>query len=88
MGAVNFPEVSLPDHASARRIMHIHRNEPGVLQADNSVISKASINIAAQYLQTMPDVGYVVMDLETSDAPALVRELDAIPATIRTRFLY
>jgi D-3-phosphoglycerate dehydrogenase len=88
MGAVNFPEVSLPDHASARRIMHIHRNEPGVLQAVNSVISKASINIAAQYLQTMPDVGYVVMDLETSDAPALVRELDAIPATIRTRFLY
>ncbi|MEE4639305.1 MAG: phosphoglycerate dehydrogenase [Wenzhouxiangella sp.] len=88
MGAVNFPEVSLPDHASARRIMHIHRNEPGVLQAVNSVISKASINIAAQYLQTLPDVGYVVMDLETRDAPALVRELDAIPATIRTRFLY
>ncbi|MFP4207577.1 MAG: phosphoglycerate dehydrogenase [Wenzhouxiangella sp.] len=88
MGAVNFPEVSLPDHASARRIMHIHRNEPGVLQAVNSVISRASINIAAQYLQTLPDVGYVVMDLETEDAPALVRELDAIPATIRTRFLY
>ncbi|MEE4297155.1 MAG: phosphoglycerate dehydrogenase [Wenzhouxiangella sp.] len=88
MGAVNFPEVSLPDHASARRIMHIHRNEPGVLQAVNSVISKASINIAAQYLQTLPDVGYVVMDLETDDAPALVRELDEIPATIRTRFLY
>ncbi|NDY94636.1 phosphoglycerate dehydrogenase [Wenzhouxiangella limi] len=88
MGAVNFPEVSLPDHASARRIMHIHRNEPGVLQAVNSVISKASVNIAAQYLQTLPDVGYVVMDLETDDAPALVRELDAIPATLRTRFLY
>jgi D-3-phosphoglycerate dehydrogenase len=88
MGAVNFPEVSLPDHASARRIMHIHRNEPGVLQAVNSVISKASVNIAAQYLQTLPDVGYVVMDLETDDAPALVRELDEIPATIRTRFLY
>jgi len=88
MGAVNFPEISLPDHASARCIMHIHRNEPGVLQAINSVISQASINIAAQYLQTLPDVGYVVMDLETEDAPALVREFDAIPATIRTRFLY
>ncbi len=88
MGAVNFPEVSLPDHVSARRIMHIHRNEPGVLQAVNSTISKASVNIAAQYLQTLPDVGYVVMDLETDDAPALVRELDQIPATIRTRFLY
>ena len=88
MGAVNFPEVSLPDHAAARRVMHIHRNEPGVLQAINSVISNARVNIAAQYLQTLPDVGYVVMDLETEDAPALKRELDRIPATIRSRFLY
>ena len=88
MGAVNFPEVSLPDQAGTRRILHIHRNEPGVLQAINSVISARSINIAAQYLQTMPDVGYVVMDLETDDTPGLVRELDRIPATIRTRYLY
>ena len=88
MGAVNFPEVSLPDQANTRRIMHIHRNEPGVLQAINSLISGRSINIAAQYLQTLPDVGYVVMDLETDDTPGLVRELDRIPATIRTRYLY
>ncbi|MGY6555437.1 MAG: phosphoglycerate dehydrogenase [Wenzhouxiangella sp.] len=88
MGAVNFPEVSLPDQAGTRRILHIHRNEPGVLQAINSLISARSINIAAQYLQTLPDVGYVVMDLETDDTPGLVRELDQIPATIRTRYLY
>ncbi len=88
MGAVNFPEVSLPDHATARRILHIHRNEPGVLQAINTVFSEAGVNIAAQYLQTTPDVGYVVMDVETDDATSLVRGLEAIPATIRTRFLY
>jgi hypothetical protein len=77
MGAVNFPEVTLPDHAGARRIMHIHRNEPGVLQAINTIFSSAGINIAAQYLQTLPDVGYVVMDVEAPDSPALVAELDA-----------
>lgn len=88
MGAVNFPQVSLPDQTGTRRILHIHRNEPGVLQAINAVISAASVNIAAQYLQTLPDVGYVVMDLETDDAPGLVRELQQIPATIRTRYLY
>src|SRR5699024_9724174 len=88
MGAVNFPEVALPDHATARRILHIHRNEPGVLQAVNSVFSKAGVNIAAQYLQTLPDVGYVVMDAETRDATGIIRALEAIPATIRTRFLY
>lgn len=88
MGAVNFPEVALPDHATARRILHIHRNEPGVLQAINTVFSEAGVNIAAQYLQTLPDVGYVVMDAETEDAERIIRGLEAIPATIRTRFLY
>ena len=88
MGAVNFPEVSLPDHATARRILHIHRNEPGVLQAINTVFSEAGVNIAAQYLQTTPDVGYVVMDVETDDATTLVRGLEKIPATLRTRFLF
>jgi len=88
MGAVNFPEVALPDHAGARRIMHIHRNEPGVLQAINAVVSNAGINIVSQYLQTLPDIGYVVMDVETDDTPALVAELNEVPATIRTRYLY
>jgi D-3-phosphoglycerate dehydrogenase len=88
MGAVNFPEVALPDHAGARRIMHIHRNEPGVLQAINGIVSSAGINIVSQYLQTLPDIGYVVMDVETDDTPSLVAELDRVPATIRTRYLY
>lgn len=86
-GAVNFPEVTLPDHATARRIMHIHENEPGVLQAINNVFSEAGINIAGQYLQTLPDVGYVVMDVETDDAGPVLRGLNDIPATIRTRYL-
>ncbi|AKS42062.1 phosphoglycerate dehydrogenase [Wenzhouxiangella marina] len=88
MGAVNFPEVTLPDHVGARRIMHIHRNEPGVLQAINAIFSAAGINIVSQYLQTLPDIGYVVMDVEAPDTPALVAELDRVPATIRTRYLY
>ncbi|MDT8449809.1 MAG: phosphoglycerate dehydrogenase [Wenzhouxiangellaceae bacterium] len=86
-GAVNFPEVNLPDHATARRIMHIHKNEPGVLHAINNVFSEAGINIAGQYLQTLPDVGYVVMDVETDDAGPVLRGLNEIPATIRTRYL-
>lgn len=86
-GAVNFPEVNLPDHATARRIMHIHRNEPGVLQAINQVFSASRINIVGQYLQTLPDVGYVVMDVETDDPAPLLKDLNAIPATIRTRYL-
>jgi D-3-phosphoglycerate dehydrogenase len=86
-GAVNFPQVNLPDHATARRIMHIHNNEPGVLQAINQAFSGAGINIVGQYLQTLPDVGYVVMDVETDDASPVLKALNEIPATIRTRYL-
>lgn len=87
MGAVNFPEVALPDHAGTQRIMHIHRNEPGVLHAINTAISDQAINIAAQYLQTQGEIGYVVMDIETDNPTPLIQALRAIPATIKTRTL-
>ncbi len=86
--AVNFPEVSLPDNAGTHRIMHIHRNEPGVLQAINRVFSDGEVNIAAQYLQTRDQLGYVVMDVETTDATTLIGQLKDIPATIRCRVIY
>ncbi len=85
--AVNFPQVSLPDHGDTRRIMHIHRNEPGVLQSINQVFFDNQVNIAAQYLQTAGDIGYVVMDVESDKASALMQGIAKIPATIRTRIL-
>lgn len=86
--SVNFPQVSLPDHGKASRIMHIHRNEPGVLQNINKVFYDREVNIAAQYLQTDGDIGYVVMDVESDDAKALFKQLLKIPATIRARILH
>lgn len=86
--AVNFPQVSLPDHENASRILHIHRNEPGVLQRINTVFSGHAVNIASQYLDTSKDIGYVVMDIETDDPLSLMRELREIPATIRARILH
>ena len=89
--SVNFPEVALPAHAGKHRLLHVHRNQPGVLARVNDVFSRRGVNVAAQYLQTTPHIGYVVIDVETDEAidtPALRRELAAIPATIRTRVLY
>lgn len=89
--AVNFPEVSLPEHPGKHRLLHIHWNQPGVLSEINAVFSCRKINIAAQYLQTDPEIGYVVIDVEAEDN-ALTAEarqlLEAIPGTIRTRVLY
>ncbi len=50
--AVNFPEVSLAEHPGKHRLMHIHRNQPGVLSAINAIFSEERINVAGQYLQT------------------------------------
>ncbi len=88
--AVNFPEVTLPEHAGHHRILHIHRNQPGVLSRINAVFSELGINIAAQYLQTNPKIGYVVMDIETDreESLNLKRRLDGVEGTIRTRILY
>jgi D-3-phosphoglycerate dehydrogenase / 2-oxoglutarate reductase len=89
--AVNFPEVSLPEHPAQHRLLHIHRNQPGVLSAINAVFSDQQINVAGQYLQTNAKIGYVVIDLETREPGAslkLKRGLESVPGTIRTRILY
>ncbi|MBW2191620.1 MAG: phosphoglycerate dehydrogenase [Deltaproteobacteria bacterium] len=86
--AVNFPQVTIPDHENRRRILHIHKNEPGVMEQINHVFSVNGVNVAAQYLETQGDVGYVVMDIELEDAGPLLDELRAISATIRVRVLH
>jgi D-3-phosphoglycerate dehydrogenase len=91
VGAVNFPEVSLPEYPGKHRVLHIHRNQPGVLSAINAVFSEEAINIAAQYLQTDAKVGYVVIDVETderAETAEIRRKLELVPGTIRMRVLY
>jgi D-3-phosphoglycerate dehydrogenase len=91
LGAVNFPEVSLPEHPGKHRVLHIHRNQPGVLSAINAVFSEEAINIAGEYLQTDARVGYVVIDIETDERDETAnirRKLELVPGTIRTRILY
>jgi D-3-phosphoglycerate dehydrogenase len=86
--AVNFPEVALPAHTGRSRLLHIHRNVPGVMAHVNERLSAAGINIAAQYLSTNEEVGYVVIDVDSAASQAALDELCAVPETIRCRILY
>lgn len=90
ISAVNFPQVTLPEQPASRRLLHIHRNEPGMLSKVNEIFSRKDINVTGQYLQTDPRIGYVVIDIDTSTetAEALKTELNTIDGTIRTRLLY
>ena len=89
VSAVNFPEVSLPPHQGTHRLLHIHRNQPGVLAKVNGVFSTAGINIAGEYLQTDDQVGYVVVDFDVSEGfdTARLDELKRIDGTLRARIL-
>lgn len=86
--AVNFPNVALPQHPGAVRVLNIHDNTPGVLTAINAAFSKTGANIVGQFLQTNVKVGYVVTDIELKgDAEKFRKVLNAIPGSIRTRIL-
>ena len=89
MGAVNFPQAALPVHAGCTRFLHVHENRPGVLRKINEVFSGRNLNIAAQYLQTDPELGYVVVDVDGDvDENEVANELRAIEGSLKARFLY
>lgn len=94
-GAVNVPRVELPeqpgDEREARRphrILHFHRNEPGVLSKLHTLIAELGVNITGEYLQTNAHLGYVVLDVSPTDADELLARIRAMPETIRTRVLW
>lgn len=100
-GAVNVPEVELPEQAQREpgegprphphrphRILHFHRNVPGVLSKMHTLIASLGANISAEYLRTREDMGYVVLDVDPTDATKVLEGLRAIPETIRVRLLW
>ncbi len=88
VGSVNFPQVGLPSHPGKHRLLHIHRNVPGVLSAINKVFSDSGLNIAAQYLQTNAEIGYVVIDTDVEHSEIALDGIRKVEGTIRTRVLF
>lgn len=87
--ALNIPEVELPIlHEDNQRILHYHHNVPGVLSKLHQVIADRGVNISAEYLQSDPRHGYVILDVERSQAQAIADAFREIPETIRVRTLW
>jgi D-3-phosphoglycerate dehydrogenase len=87
--SVNFPNLSLQKVSDLNiRIVNLHKNIPGMLQAINHEISKFSLNIKAQILATDSDVGYVAIDVEAKQiSTQLIESLKSINGTISLRIL-
>jgi D-3-phosphoglycerate dehydrogenase len=88
IGAVNFVEISLQPNISKQRFLHIHANVPGVLKEVNNFFSSRNINISAEYLQTDPEIGYVIIETESKLGSSVIRDLKKVPHTIRVRTLF
>lgn len=81
--AVNFPEIPLRPKEVESRLLHVHRNEPGVIARLNADFAQAGLNIVAQQLQTRGAIGYAITDVEGRVEDALMNKLRAAPAVIR-----
>ncbi|APC91302.1 MULTISPECIES: phosphoglycerate dehydrogenase [Francisella] len=89
LNAVNFPELSLPSHRETHRILHIHQNIPGIINELNRILASKNINVEGQYLRTLENIGYVVMDIKSSSDQTkdLIDEFKKVKATIKARYL-
>ena len=84
----NFPNLTLPKINQVHRIIHIHRNVPGIMAQLNLVFAKYEINISAQFLMTKGQIGYVVTDIQIAYDKRLTQQLRKINNTIKFRILY
>lgn len=87
-GSHSVPPVSLPPQAGTHRILHIHRNIPGVLGEMNSKLSKKGINIVGQYLNTNAEIGYVILDIESKLSRQAFELLKDVAGTVKMRMVY
>ena len=88
IGSHTVPPLSLPPQEGTHRILHVHKNVPGVLSAINSQLSSHNINILGQYLKTNDEIGYVVLDVDKKLSASALSLLKEVEATIKVRLLY
>lgn len=88
IGSHTVPPLSLPHQEGTHRILHIHKNVPGVLSEINSTLSNHHINILGQYLKTNDQIGYVVLDIDKKLSNQALQLLKSVRQTIKTRLLY
>jgi D-3-phosphoglycerate dehydrogenase len=84
----NFPNLQLPKVANAHRLIHIHKNVPGIMAQINQIFANHNINIVSQFLMTNSQIGYAITDVSAQYDKQVLKELKEISDTIKFRILY
>ncbi len=85
--SVNAPSLAIPLQPGTHRLVHIHRNTPGVLAAVNSILAAHDVNVEGQLLGTRGEVGFLLTDIGISYSDEVLDQLRAMEQTIRLRVL-
>lgn len=86
--SVNLPNVQLSEVSGGHRILHIHRNQPGVMAELNRELASAGLNILGQHLKTDERTGYVITDVDRDYDPDALKTLKSVAGTLRFRLLH
>ncbi len=86
--SANFPHLQLPAIDKSHRLVHIHKNMPGMLAQINSILALHQVNVVAQFLMTRGELGYVIVDIDAAYDQTILKSLKSIQHTIKFRVLY
>jgi D-3-phosphoglycerate dehydrogenase len=86
--SVNFPKIQLPSYSGSHRLLHVHKNLPGVLSEINTIFARNSVNVESQFLRTNEQIGYVVADVDRKYNDSLLEDLEKVAHTIKVRILH
>ncbi|XVX20021.1 phosphoglycerate dehydrogenase [Actinomycetota bacterium] len=85
--SVNAPSVTLAHEPGEHRVLHFHKNLPGVMAKVNNILAEHNVNIDGQLLGTHGELGYVVTDGGSEVDQDALDEIAALPETIRLRVI-
>ena len=81
-GSVNLPELGAGPIRGAARLVHLHRDQPGVMSRLNGVLADAGLNVTQLHLETDRGLGITVVDLNRVPEPATLDAVRGIEATL------
>jgi D-3-phosphoglycerate dehydrogenase / 2-oxoglutarate reductase len=86
--SVNMPALDVHPRNGMLRLLHLHRNVPGVLAKVNGLLAEHGVNVEAQTLGTRGDIGYVVTDSASGVTQPIVDQIRGLPETVRLRVAF
>lgn len=89
VGSVNMPPLPLEALApGTSRLLHIHRDQPGVLAILTSLVADQGLNVVGAIQKTKGDLGYAAIDVLGEISSDILAVAGTVKATRRVRAIY